>query len=77
MDKDQRMLLNFIEKYGEEKLTIICSMFKKQESNQIIASHFGVTRQRVHQWQCSFTTKSVTIRPHVSRALLSDTSNNS
>jgi len=65
------MIKNFLDKYGIEKLRDICDLFVDQVSNQTIAETFGVTRQRVHQWQKCFTIKRVNITNDVAVALSS------
>lgn len=69
MKKEDRMLRNFINKYGLVGLKRISSLFIEGISNQQIAEEFGVTRQRVHQWQQAFTQKKISLRPHVKEYL--------
>lgn len=69
MTKEERMLKNFVEKYGEKGLKDILKMFTEEKSNQIIADFYDVTRQRVHQWQKAFTVKNISLRPHVNQFL--------
>lgn len=69
MDIQNKMLKNFVDKYGVCGLKRITSMFTKRESNQAIANEFGVTRQRVHQWQKVFVTTKVTPRLHVKKII--------
>ena len=65
----QKMVQNFISKYGKEGLRKICDMFYQEISNQKIAHEFGVTRQRVHQWQKAFTKNNITFVPEVIKEL--------
>lgn len=69
METEEKMLNNFVDKYGFHNLVKISNMFLEQMSNQEIANIFGVTRQRVHQWQTAFVQQSVKLRPHVEKAL--------
>ena len=63
------MLNNFIKKYGLEGLKRITELFLAKESNEVIAKEFGVTRQRVHQWQKAFVVVTVKLSPLVSTVL--------
>ena len=65
MATNEKMLRNFISKYGKKGLRKITNMFLVRESNQKIADEFGVTRQRVHQWQKAFTEHRVVLKPTV------------
>lgn len=69
MTKEEKMLKNFVEKYGEDGLSDILDMFIDGKSNELISDFYGVTRQRVHQWQKAFTEKRVTMKPHVKKYL--------
>lgn len=60
---------NFINKYSKDGLKKICSMFCNKDSNEVIAKEFGVTRQRVHQWQQLFVKKVVVLREGVTDVL--------
>jgi transposase len=64
-----RMVKNFTAKYKKEGLERICELFYKGVSNQKIAEEFGVTRQRVHQWQKAFTTQHITFTEEVLKEL--------
>lgn len=55
MSAGETMVSNFINKYGIDGLARIMMLFIDKISNQKIANEFGVTRQRVHQWQREFT----------------------
>jgi hypothetical protein len=72
MNTQERMLKNFVNKYGIEGLRKMCSMFIAQESNATIAKEFDVTRQRVHQWQKTFTVQEVNLRDFVENRISSD-----
>ena len=64
-----RMVKNFTAKYGKEGLQRICELFFQGTSNQKIAEEFGVTRQRVHQWQKAFTIQHITFTAEVVKEL--------
>lgn len=72
MTTEERMLKNFTDKYGKKGLKRICELFRNQYSNAVIAKEFDVTRQRVHQWQKTFTVKKVLLNEFVLNALESD-----
>lgn len=61
----ERMLRNFVSKYGDHGLKRICNLFVEGTSNQAIAKEFGVTRQRVHQWQKAFTVQKTFLKSFV------------
>ena len=69
METNDKMLRNFISKYGKKRLRDITNMFLVRVSNQKIAEDFGVTRQRVHQWQKAFTEHRVILKPSVATFL--------
>lgn len=69
MTTGDTMVLNFINKYGVKGLKRITTLFQQQLSNQTIAQEFGVTRQRVHQWQREFTCIQVLPTAPVSKFL--------
>lgn len=60
---------NFIKNYSKDGLKKICTMFCNKISNEIIAQEFGVTRQRVHQWQKLFVKKVVVLKSGVTDVL--------
>ena len=60
---------NFINKYSKDGLKKICTMFCQRISNETIAAEFGVTRQRVHQWQKLFVKKVVVLKECVTENL--------
>jgi len=74
METHDKMLSNFVKKHGKKGLRKLTYFFVLKKSNVEIGKHFGVTRQRVHQWQKAFTEINVNIRPFVSKALLRDKS---
>lgn len=63
------MVTNFVDKYGKTGLHRICEMFFQKQSNQVIAKEFGVTRQRVHQWQKTFVITQISFSHDVVVAL--------
>lgn len=69
MDLGDTMVNNFVQKYGIDGLGRIIFLFREQISNQKIANEFGVTRQRVHQWQKAFTRTNVTPTESVRKLL--------
>lgn len=69
MTTEEKMLKNFMQKYGYSGLKKISVLFKEGTSNQVIAEKFSVTRQRVHQWQKAFVDQKVILKPHVEKAL--------
>jgi hypothetical protein len=74
MNAEEKMLNNFIKKYGIRGLERIVELFVAKTSNEKIAEEFKVTRQRVHQWQKAFTTSTVSLKPFVSSTLRSSIS---
>jgi hypothetical protein len=70
MSAEEKMLNNFTKKYGHDGLSKITDLFVRKVSNEVIASEFKVTRQRVHQWQKAFTTSTVTVKPFVKDVLM-------
>lgn len=72
MELEEKMLRNFVNKYGIDGLRRITELFVQQVSNEKIASEFKVTRQRVHQWQKAFTTSEVYPKNFVSQTLKSN-----
>jgi DNA-directed RNA polymerase sigma subunit (sigma70/sigma32) len=69
MDTGEKMLKNFIKKYGRQELKKLASYFLMRSSNEEIGEYFGVTRQRVHQWQKAFTSTTTDLQPFVSKVL--------
>lgn len=69
METSQKMLENFIKKYGRVGLKRLAYYFLSRSSNEEIGKHFGVTRQRVHQWQKAFTETRTYLNPCVERNL--------
>jgi DNA-directed RNA polymerase sigma subunit (sigma70/sigma32) len=72
MNATDKMLNNFVKKHGKKGLRKLTYFFVLRKSNVEIGRYFGVTRQRVHQWQKAFTTTHVDIKPFVSRVLLKE-----
>jgi hypothetical protein len=69
METGEKMLKNFIKKYGRHELKKLASFFTMRSSNEEVAVYFGVTRQRVHQWQKAFTHTKTDLQPFVSKNL--------
>lgn len=65
METGEKMLNNFLKKYGKQELKQLASFFLSRTSNEVIGEHFGVTRQRVHQWQKAFTQTETALQPFV------------
>ena len=63
------MLDNFMRKYGKPSLRKLATYLINRKSNEDIAKEFGVSRQRVHQWQKAFTNTHTVLRPFVEQAL--------
>lgn len=63
------MLLNFKKKHGSQGLRTLLNMFLERRSNQEIANLFGVSRQRVYQWQQVLVDISVGLKPDVATVL--------
>lgn len=51
MTPQERVARNFIKARGMEAFRTLIDMFKRGESGQVIANHFGVSRERVRQWK--------------------------
>lgn len=45
---------NFVRRYGADRLRRLIDLIAAGESGQVIASEFGVTRERVRQWKNAF-----------------------
>lgn len=67
--KDNKIITNFIEKYGHTAFDNLLKDFLNEVSNQKIAEGLGVTRQRVHQWQLKFIDKKITLKEEVQKYL--------
>lgn len=69
MDTGKIMLKNFIKKYGRGELRKLTDYFLMRKSNEEIGAYFGVTRQRVHQWQRAFTNTRTDLKSFVSKTI--------
>jgi hypothetical protein len=67
----ERMVQNFIRRYGEEALRDLMDGFSAGESGQAIADRFGVSRERVRQWKNAFgqILTIYQIHPEIQRAI--------
>ena len=51
MTSVERVVTNFIDKYGVEKLKMMLGGFHAGRSYQSVADELGVTKERVRQWR--------------------------
>lgn len=51
MTPAERVSRNFIRKRGRQSYRRLIHLLKAQASGAAIATEFGVTRQRIHQWK--------------------------
>ena len=70
-DSRQRMVDNFIERYGADRLRAMLDSLADGESGQRIAEELNVSRERVRQWKNAFgqTVTLYQVHPDVARAL--------
>ena len=67
----ERVARNFIRSYGRSRFRRLLEAFAANESGQIIADEFGVSRERVRQWKNTFGTVITLyqVHPEVERIL--------
>ncbi|MBK7756544.1 MAG: hypothetical protein IPO67_15565 [Deltaproteobacteria bacterium] len=65
------MARNFIRSYGRSRFRRLLEALAANESGQIIADEFGVSRERVRQWKNTFGTVITLyqVHPEVERIL--------
>lgn len=51
-----RVVRNFVERYGRERLAELVGAIGQGQSGQAIADAFSVSRERVRQWKNTFGT---------------------
>ena len=54
MTHREKVARNFIETRGMETFRRLLFLFEKQESGEVIAKEFGVSRERIRQWRDTF-----------------------
>ena len=66
-----RVARNFIRSYGRSRFRRLLEALAANESGQIIADEFGVSRERVRQWKNTFGTVITLyqVHPEVERIL--------
>lgn len=57
------VLHNLLEKYGKERVVRLLHLFEENESGEVIAREFGVSRERVRQWRNLLGTTVTTFLP--------------
>ena len=69
-----RMIHNFVERHGEDRLRWLIDAFARGESGQVIADELQVSRERVRQWKHAFgqVIHVYQVHPEVLRALESE-----
>lgn len=74
MNPRARMIRNFIERHGEDRLRWLIEAFARGESGQVIADELRVSRERVRQWKHAFgqVIHVYQVHPEVRRALDAD-----
>jgi len=60
----ERVVANFVARYGRDRLQELLNALTAGESGQHIADQFGVSRERVRQWKNTFGTEVVFYRVH-------------
>jgi len=50
----ERVIRNFLEKYGRRKLERLLEGFNQNVSNPVLGKELGVSRERVRQWKNLF-----------------------
>ena len=67
----ERVARNFIRSYGRSRFRRLLEALAANESGQIIADEFGVSRERVRQWKNTFGTVITLyqVHPEVERIL--------
>ena len=67
----ERVARNFIRSYGRSRFRPLLEALAANESGQIIADEFGVSRERVRQWKNTFGTVITLyqVHPEVERIL--------
>lgn len=67
----ERVARNFIRSYGRSRFRRLLEALANNESGQIIADEFGVSRERVRQWKNTFGTVITLyqVHPEVERIL--------
>jgi len=67
----ERMMRNFIGKYGMARFRMLIELLGKGTNNRVIGDMFGVSRERVRQWKNAFGTevRVYQVHPDVQTAL--------
>jgi hypothetical protein len=71
MASRERVIENFVARYGAERLAWLLDAFARGESGQVIADALGVSRERVRTWRDAFGTAITVyqVHPEVEAAL--------
>ena len=54
----KRVARNFVRSYGRQQLRRLVVLLSRNESGQVIADEFNVSRERVRQWKNTFGVSS-------------------
>lgn len=64
-DNTLKIAIHFIDRYGLDKFQWLISNFLRGVSNAEIATDLNVSRQRVHQWKCTFMAETISVKPKI------------
>lgn len=62
--RQRKIAQNFVDRHGLEGLQRLLAAFERQDSGQVIADAFGVSRERVRQWRDTFGRAVSFYQPH-------------